>query len=146
MPCCFSITIPPGLLFIHQHMVISTIAIIANRDQISTYILQVTGNHPTSTGLEQEVQAEGGVKVEDLPECPDHQPSSFLKGKPQSILSLLCFLNINLSPFMLMHEVLGVDWNHLLHILSLSRQIYLESYVGLGLNVCLAMLSLVEVE
>ena len=51
---------------------------------------------------EQEVQAEG-VNVEGLPECPDHQPSSFLKGKPQSILSLLCFLNINLSSFMLMH-------------------------------------------
>ena len=52
---------------------------------------------------EQEVQTEGGANVEDLPECPDHQPSSFLKGKPRSILSLLCFLNINLSPFMLMH-------------------------------------------
>ena len=52
---------------------------------------------------EQEVQAEGGVNVEDLPECPDHQPSSFLKGKPRNILSLLCFLNINLSPFMLTH-------------------------------------------
>ena len=51
----------------------------------------------------QEVQAEGGVNMEDLLECPDHQPSSFLKGKPRSILSLLCFLNINLSPFMLMH-------------------------------------------
>ena len=37
--------------FIHQHMVISTIAIIANGDQISTYIVQVTGNHPTSTEL-----------------------------------------------------------------------------------------------
>ena len=32
-------------------MIISTIAIIANRDQISTYILQVIGNYPTSTGL-----------------------------------------------------------------------------------------------
>ena len=31
---------------------------------------------------EQEVQAEGGVNMEDFPECPDHQPSSFLKGKP----------------------------------------------------------------
>jgi hypothetical protein len=38
---------------------------------------------------EQEVQAEGGANVEDLPECPDHQTSSFLKGKPWSILSLL---------------------------------------------------------
>ena len=41
---------------------------------------------------EQEVQApEGGVNEEELLECPDHQPSSFLKGKLQSILSLLCF-------------------------------------------------------
>ena len=23
--------------------------------------------------------------LEDLPECPDHRPTSFLKGKPQSI-------------------------------------------------------------
>ena len=52
---------------------------------------------------EQEVQAEGGVNIKDLPECPNHQPFSFLKGRPRSILSLLCFLNINLSPFMLMH-------------------------------------------
>ena len=29
--------------------------------------------------------------VEELPECLDQQPSSFLKGKPRSILSLLCF-------------------------------------------------------
>jgi hypothetical protein len=26
-----------------------------------------------------------------------------VKGKPQSILSLLCFININLSPLCLMH-------------------------------------------
>ena len=52
---------------------------------------------------EQEVQAEGGVNMADLPERPDHQPFSFQKGKPWSILSLLCFLNIHLSPFMLMH-------------------------------------------
>jgi hypothetical protein len=32
-------------------MVISTIANIANRDQVSTYISQVTENHPTFTGL-----------------------------------------------------------------------------------------------
>ena len=48
---------------------------------------------------EQEVQTEGGVNVEDLPECPDHQPSSFMKGKPQSILSLLCFSKYQLESF-----------------------------------------------
>ena len=52
---------------------------------------------------QQEVQTEGGVNMEDLPECPNHQPFLFLKDKPRSILSLLCFLNINLSLFMLMH-------------------------------------------
>ena len=36
----------------------------------------------------------------ELPQCPNHRPTSFLKGKPRSILSLLCFTNINLSPFM----------------------------------------------
>ena len=30
--------------------------------------------------------------LEDLPECLDHRPTSFLKGKPQSILSLPYFI------------------------------------------------------
>ena len=38
--------------------------------------------------------------LEDFPKCPDHRPTSFLKGKPQSILSLLCFTKLQLSPFM----------------------------------------------
>ena len=29
--------------------------------------------------------------LEELSECPDHRPTSFLKGKPRSILSLLVF-------------------------------------------------------
>ena len=94
---------------------------------------------------EQEVQVEGGVNLEDLPKCPDHQLSSFLKGKPQSIISLLCFYKYHLHPLCLMHYVIGVDWKHLLHILSLSRQIYLESFVGPRSNICLAMLILIEV-
>ena len=28
---------------------------------------------------------------EELSECPDHRPTSFLKGKPRSIISLLIF-------------------------------------------------------
>jgi hypothetical protein len=35
----------------------------------------------------QEEPEEGG-QAPDLPECPDHQPSTFLKGKPQIIISL----------------------------------------------------------
>ena len=28
---------------------------------------------------------------EDLPECPDHRPSTYVEGKPWSIISLLLF-------------------------------------------------------
>ena len=34
---------------------------------------------------------------EELLECPDHRPTSFLKGKPRSILSLLVFYKILLE-------------------------------------------------
>jgi hypothetical protein len=30
-----------------------------------------------------------GHAVNELPECPDHRPSSFLKGKPQCMLTQL---------------------------------------------------------
>ena len=39
----------------------------------------------------------------ELLECLDHRPTSFLKGKPRSILSLLCFYNYHLSPLCLKH-------------------------------------------
>jgi hypothetical protein len=48
-----------------------------------------TAQEPKGQPLE--VRGEGGHNIEDLPECLDHQPSSFLKGKPQSIISLPCF-------------------------------------------------------
>ena len=38
---------------------------------------------------------------EELPECPDHRPTSFLKGMPQSILSLPVFYKILLESFMI---------------------------------------------
>jgi hypothetical protein len=36
---------------------------------------------------ELEVLAGEGVPEEELPECPDHRPSSFLKGKPRCMLT-----------------------------------------------------------
>ena len=53
---------------------------------------------PQQGALEGEEQA-----LEELPECLDHKPTSFLKGKPRSILSLLCFYKYHLSPLCLMH-------------------------------------------
>ena len=53
---------------------------------------------PQPVALEGEEQA-----LEDLPECLDHRPTSFVKGKPQSILSLPYFTKYHLSPLYLMH-------------------------------------------
>ena len=39
--------------------------------------------------------------LEELLECPDHRPTSFLKGKPRSILSLPVFYKILLGSFMI---------------------------------------------
>jgi hypothetical protein len=41
---------------------------------------------------------------EELPECLDHRPSAFMKGKPRSILSLIRFTNTNLSSLCLIHS------------------------------------------
>ena len=50
---------------------------------------------PQAITLEGEEQT-----LEDLPECLDHRPTSFIKGKPRSILSLPYFTKYHLSPFM----------------------------------------------
>ena len=41
---------------------------------------------PQAATLEDEEQT-----PEELLECPDHRPTSFLKGKPRNIISLLIF-------------------------------------------------------
>jgi hypothetical protein len=40
---------------------------------------------------QQKAPEEGELMQEELPEYSDHKPASFLKDKPQSILSLLYF-------------------------------------------------------
>jgi hypothetical protein len=47
---------------------------------------------------EQEVPEADEEVVEDLSECPDHRPSSFERGKPQSISLLVCKYFINALP------------------------------------------------
>jgi len=41
---------------------------------------------------EQQEEPPRGAEEEDLPECPDHRPSTYIEGKPRSIISLLLFL------------------------------------------------------
>jgi len=49
--------------------------------------------------VEPEVPAQEVQEEEELQECPDHQPSSFEKGKPRSIKSLLFHKAITLSKY-----------------------------------------------
>ena len=74
---------------------------------------------------EPEVQEiEEAAAAEELPECPDHRPSSFLKGKPWSILSLQCFYKY-LEYLLFVDDALsiGIGWNQLLHYISILIQI-----------------------
>jgi len=63
--------------------------------------LHVTGSPENEVGPEEQEQTPeqeplGGPEPgEELQECPDHRPSTFEKGKPQSILSLPILANIN---------------------------------------------------
>jgi len=60
-----------------------------------------TGSQENEVGPEeqeeiQEQEPLGGLELgEELQECPDHKPSTFEKGKPQSILSLPILANLN---------------------------------------------------
>ena len=72
-----------------------------------------------------EVSGEGEPEADHLPECSDHQPSTFVKGKPRNILSLPVFYKIILESFMI--DALGYRscletldaWNYLVQILHL---------------------------
>ena len=86
----------------------------------------------------QEVPDEGEPKVDHLLECPDHQLAMFVKGKPQSIISLPTLL---MSP-----KVIRIDaLRHrscletlTAYYLFLSRNIFHESYLRLGMLIMLS--------
>ena len=57
-------------------------------------------------GDQQEIPQDAAPEEEEqipkeLPECPDHRPTSFLKGRPRSILSLPVFYKILLESFLI---------------------------------------------
>ena len=76
--------------------------------------------------------SEGEPEVDHHPECPDHQPATFVKGKPRSIISLPTLL---ISPKVIRIDALR-DRSCLetlaTYYLSLTRNIYHESYLSPG--------------
>ena len=59
---------------------------------------------PESEGQQGE-PPQGAEEEEDLPECPDHRPSTYVEGKPRSIISLLLFYY---------HVQLSIDYGYVL--------------------------------
>ena len=84
-------------------------------EEIMLVELDVDPQEESQEVQHQEVLGEGEPEADHLPNCLDHQPTTFMKGKPRSIISLPILL---MSPkiLVLMHYVIGVVWEHLLHI------------------------------
>jgi hypothetical protein len=52
----------------------------------------------------QDVQPAGEVPDEVIVDCPDHIPCNFMKGKPQSIISLLIYeMQLSIMLYILLH-------------------------------------------
>ena len=87
---------------------------------------------------DQEILGQGELEADHLLECPDHQPASFVKGKPQSIISLPTLL---MSPKVIRIDTL-CDRSCLetlvAYYLSLIRNIYHESYLSPGTLILLS--------
>jgi hypothetical protein len=61
-------------------------------------------NNPEEQPPEQEVQAPEEATEGDVVDCPDHTPYNFMKGKPQSIISLLIFeMQLSIMFYILLH-------------------------------------------
>ena len=99
--------------FMSMHFIISYHPFIIHATMISYIMLIHLGSPEGVTLLEFKEEVEENQETpqpttpkgeesttNELPECRDHRPTSFLKGKPLSILSLLCFTKLHLSPFM----------------------------------------------
>ena len=84
-------------------------------EEITLVELEANPQEENQEAQHQEAPGEGEPKVDYLLECPDHQPATFMKGKPRSIISLPILL---MWPklLVLMHYMIGVIWEHLLHI------------------------------
>ena len=92
----------------HMHTIGAT-------EEITLVKLEADPQEESQEVQHQEIFREGDPKADHLPECLDHQPATFVKGKPRSIISLPILL---MSPklLVLMHYMIGVIWEHLLHI------------------------------
>ena len=80
------------LLSIHPHVVCTHVLLIVHAigapKTTASFDLHQSNPKGQEISPEAEVQLAGKEEPEEEVECPNHEPASFVKGKPQSILSL----------------------------------------------------------
>ena len=115
----------------HMHAIGAT-------EKITLVELDVDPQEENQEVQHQEVPGEGEPEVDHLPECPGHQPATFVKGKPRSIISLPTLL---MSPKVIRIDALR-DRSCLgtlaAYYLSLTRNIYHESFLSPGTLIMLS--------
>ena len=107
-------------------------------EEITLVELDVDPQEENQEVQHQEVPGDGDPKANHLLECPDHQPATFVKGKARSIISLPILL---MSPKVTRIDALrGRSCLETLtaYYLSLSRNIYHESYLSPGTLIMLS--------
>ena len=115
----------------HMHAIGAT-------EEINLVELDIDPQEENQEVQHQEVPREGEHEADDLPKCLDHHPTTFVKGKPWSIISLPTLL---MSPKVIRIDALR-DRSCLetlaAYYLSLPRNIYHESYLSPGTLIMLS--------
>ena len=77
---------------IHHHLVCTHFSLIVHAigasEAAASFELDRVNHEGPEITQEVEVQPAGQEEPEEEVECPNHEPASFVKGKPRSILSL----------------------------------------------------------
>ena len=87
IPCAFSV-----FIYIFMH--------IGSLEGITLLEFEAMGEEDQQETQQQEVLEGEELVQEELPECPDHKPSAYLKGKPRNILKSPMFYKYQLEFFM----------------------------------------------
>ena len=76
------------ILLMHSWDLLMHMNAIGATEEITLVELGVDPQEENQEVQHQEVPRKGEPEANHLPECPDHQPTTFVKGKPRSIISL----------------------------------------------------------
>ena len=104
----------------HMHAIGAT-------EEITLVELDVDPQEEYQEVQHQEVPREGEPEANHLPECPDHQLATFMKGKPRSIISLPILLtSLKVIRIAALRDRSCLE-TLAAYYLSLTRNIYHES-------------------